>query len=185
MVLVKVRERAGDDLEACEHLALAVHQIDGYPPRLPGDLRSFIASPRALGAWVAEEDGQIVGHVALHPDSSLEVMELASRATDQPPEGLGVVARLLVAQTHRRQGVGRALLDVARDAAHSAGLWPILDVATHFHGAIQLYEQTGWVFAGRVTVEIRGTEPLEELVYVGPAPLIPDPHSRFPSPTGG
>jgi hypothetical protein len=48
-----------------------------------------------------------VGHVALHPTRSPEVMALATAATGQAPEGLGVVARLFVSPAARRAGVAR------------------------------------------------------------------------------
>lgn len=98
------------------------------------------------------------------------MIALGTEATQRSPEQLAVVARLLVAPTHRRQGIGNLLLDVATRAAHARRLWPILDVAAYFHAAMRLYEQAGWACAGRVTVRIQGTDPLDELVYVGPAP---------------
>ncbi|MDP8930537.1 MAG: GNAT family N-acetyltransferase [Actinomycetota bacterium] len=164
-----VRERTHADLDSCERLARVVHELDGYPPRLPCDLRRFIASADAIGAWVAEHDRGIVGHVALHRESSEEVMALAAKATGLPRERLGVIVRLLVAPSVRRMGAGRALLSVASGEAISRGLWPILDVATHFGPAINLYENTGWKCAGRVTVPIRGAESLDEYVYIGPS----------------
>lgn len=119
---------------------------------------------------MAEDDGALVGHIALHPNGSPEVMALAAQATGQAPDRLLVVARLLVAGTHRRRGIGRALLTEATHAAHARGMWPILDVATHFSGAVDLYERAGWRCAGTVLVPITGHEPLDEFVYIGPPP---------------
>lgn len=95
-------------------------------------------------------------------------MALACDATGRPPEQLCVVARLFVSPTDRRTGVGRALLAMASEGGHARGLWPILDVATQFDGAIRLYESCGWVRAGQVTVRFPGSLPLEELVYIAP-----------------
>ena len=162
--------RREDDLDECERLARAVHGADGYPPRCADDLRLFVSTPDALGAWVAESDSGIVGHVALQPKSSPAVMALACDATKRSPDQLCVVARLFVAPSHRREGVGSSLLATAADTGLAWGLWPILDVAAHFAGAIRLYENAGWVPVGGVTVAFPDDEPLEELVYVGPAP---------------
>lgn len=44
-----LRERLESDLEACELIARAVHEVDRYPTYLPEDLRVFMATPDALG----------------------------------------------------------------------------------------------------------------------------------------
>jgi GNAT superfamily N-acetyltransferase len=162
-----VRHRTDEDLDACVELARVVQDIDGYPPYFPPDLRGFLGafltpSGDVLQAWVAEEAGEIVGHVALHRRSTDPVLTLAS-------EVLGVVARLFVSPTARHQGVGQMLLDVASGEAVGRGLFPILDVATQFHDAIRLYERRGWIRAGQVTVvfEEEGFS-LDEAVYLGP-----------------
>jgi GNAT superfamily N-acetyltransferase len=166
---VNVRPRTAGDLGACERLAREVHRADGYPPRRAGDLHGFVAAAGALGAWVAESHGDVVGHVALQPRSSPAVMALAGGATGLPAERLAVVARLLVAPAHRGVGIGGALLACATAASVGHDRRPILDVAVHFDAAIRLYERAGWTCAGRVTVTFAGEEPLDELVYVGPA----------------
>lgn len=171
---MKLRARNEDDLDACELLARTVHTVDGYPPRFADDLRLFVAAQGALGAWVAESDRVIVGHVALQSRSSQTVMALASEATGWPPDRLCVVTRLFVSPSERRRGIGGSLLEQAAEAGLARGLRPILDVATHFQTAIRLYEQAGWTCAGQVTVRFDGEEALEELVYLGPAPARVD-----------
>ena len=64
------RHRTDDDLDASERLAFAVHEVDGYPVHIPADMRKFLVAPDELTAWVAELDGEVVGHVALHPRCS-------------------------------------------------------------------------------------------------------------------
>lgn len=154
----------------CENLARSVHRTDGYPPRSADDLRAFITSAGALGAWVAEVDGIVVGHVALNPSSSPEVIELAREGVGCAADQLAVVARMLVEPSARRRGVGAALLETAADAARRRGRWPILDVASHFAAAIGLYESCGWLPIGTVIVHIPGDDdPLEEIIYCAPA----------------
>jgi threonine aldolase/ribosomal protein S18 acetylase RimI-like enzyme len=165
---VQVRERTEADLEGCERLTRVVHGRDGYPRFLPADLRGFIATPDAIGAWVAEQDGEIIGHVALRPTSSPPVMDLASRALGRSPDSLGVVARLVVSPRHRRRGLGRSLLELASNDARARGLWPVLDVVVSDEGAIALYESCGWSRAGKVTVRWPNYPEVEEFVYLGP-----------------
>ena len=123
-----VRVRIDDDLDACERLVRAVHNHDGYPRRLPRDLRGFIVWHSLVCAWVAEADGAIVGHVALHAAAAPEIMAFARRVTAQTPDQFGVVARLLVSPLARRTGLGRRLLLTAVENARERGLMPILEV---------------------------------------------------------
>jgi len=163
-----VRPRTDLDLDACVRMATIVRDLDGYPTRRPLDLREFLVSRDALGAWVAERDGQVVGHVALHRHSTPEVLAMASQALSRPVERLGVVARLLVSPDARRAMIGRTLLNEAASDATSRGLWPILDVVTTFEAAVNLYESCGWVRAGRVTFRFDDGGSVEEFVYLGP-----------------
>jgi [ribosomal protein S18]-alanine N-acetyltransferase len=67
---------------------------------------------------------------------------------------VAVVARLLVSPTARRQGISRALLANATGDATARGLRPIVDVATHYKPAIELYEAAEWIRIGTVTVHL-------------------------------
>ena len=161
---VTVRARVEADLGPCGVIAREVHRRDGYPPYLPGDdLCRFLAGEEHLGAWVAEESGTLVGHVALHRRSSEAVMSLATQALGADAGSMAVVARLLVRPDRRRQGVGRLLLSEATAAAIRLGRRPILDVATQFSAAVALYESAGWKRVGTVVVRLGGHE-LEEHV---------------------
>ncbi|HXQ44359.1 MAG TPA: GNAT family N-acetyltransferase [Acidimicrobiales bacterium] len=170
-----VRERVDVDLDRCVAIAVLVHDLDGYPPYLPTDLRAFVAAPDAYGAWVVEKAGEIVGHVALHRGSSPAVLAVAGEALSRPVDRLGVVARLFVDPSARRSGVGETLLDVASRQAVARGLWPVLDVATQLEGAIRLYERCGWSRAGAVTVRLGDRFTLDEFVYLGPHRPEDDP----------
>jgi len=162
-----IRARTDDDLDACIRIAEAVQKLDGYPIHLPASYEVFVASPGALDAWVATgDDGEILGHVALHPHSTPESIGLACEYLRVAPSSLGVIARLFVAPEARRAGVARALLDTATAAARARGLLPVLDVAVTLLGAIALYEQSGWQRIGRVTVHFSNGEALDELVFI-------------------
>jgi GNAT superfamily N-acetyltransferase len=167
-----VRPRREADLDGCEQLAQVVYELDGYPGHWPTDLRAFLAEPGAIAAWVAVADDEIVGHVALHPDSSDAAMSLAVSTTGLPLSSFGFVSRLFVAPTARRSGIGRALLEKAEEHARRRGLCPILDVVTLFQAAIELYETSGWTRAGKVVAHIPGDVTLEEFVYVAPQAAI-------------
>ena len=152
-------------------MAELVKRRDGYPPRGPLDVDRFIAPPEQLAAWVAEIDGVVVGHVALHATGADDTVELAVGHTWRSPRDLAVVARVLVSPTARRMGVGHGLLETAAHGAHHRGQQPILEVAVHLGAAINLYESCGWSRIGMVTIRFADEPDLDSYVYVGPAPV--------------
>jgi len=165
-----IRERLPEDGAALEAIALDTHSHDGYPKYLPGDLMSFIVDPNALVAWVAEVDGAVVGHAALHPRSAPEVMNVALGATGLREDQVAVLARLLVSPSMRGMGIGRALLEHATSAAVLLGRRAVLDVVDEHVAAIALYDRAGWTRVGRVEWNLPGGLPLREFVYLSPEP---------------
>jgi GNAT superfamily N-acetyltransferase len=172
---VLVRPRNDDDLDECVRMAEVVHEQDGYPAYVATDLRAFLVTSDALAAWVAEHEGRVIGHVALHRRTLPAVLDAAGSALGLPVEKLGVVARLLVRAESRHLGAGLQLLQTASAEARARGLWPILDVCSRFAPAIALYEGCGWRRVGSVDL-VFGEVEIEELVYVGPG----DPESDAP-----
>jgi ribosomal protein S18 acetylase RimI-like enzyme len=170
---VVIRARVDADIDQCVRIAAVVQQADGYPGRRPLDLRAFLNSTDALSAWVAEYDGRIAGHVAVHRESLPVVMASASAYLDLEPNQLAVIARLIVDPTMRRLGLGRSLLEAGASAARRLGRYPVLDVATHYEAAIALYDSCGWRNAGEVTMVFGDGAELQSYVYVAPAPKRP------------
>ncbi|HET9732277.1 MAG TPA: GNAT family N-acetyltransferase [Acidimicrobiales bacterium] len=160
-----VRDRRPEDLDALVRLAAEVHALDGYPIYLPTDLGAFVYSKDTIAGWVAEEADEIVGHVALHRRSWEGVMRLARDVTGLSESQLGVVARLLVSPTARRQGLGAALLAQAERQARKLGLQPILDVATQYSAAVRLYERSGWRVLGTVKFPMPDNSTVDEYVF--------------------
>ena len=169
-----VRAREQRDLDKLAEIAAEVQQNDGYPGKRPRDLGAFLVSGDGLGAWVAELDGQVVGHVALHRSSLPVVMGRAREALGAASDDeLAVVARLIVDPSTRRVGVGGALLEQAAAAARNLDRQPILDVVTRYDAANALYLAAGWANAGEV--EMRFADGTVLLSYVYLAPLIGTP----------
>jgi GNAT superfamily N-acetyltransferase len=169
---VILRDRSPSDGEALEAIARETHRLDRYPMYLPGDLRSFIVNEDALGAWVAADHDEVLGHVALHDSGAREVMDVALAAAGVGKDGIAFVARLLVAPAARHRGIGRALLGKATQEAVQLGRRAVLDVVEDHKAAIALYENCGWTRVGRVDWKLPGDLPLREFVYVAPDPTL-------------
>jgi transposase len=114
------------------------------PAFWPDDPVQWLSPKAMLGAWVAETDGRIVGHVALSAGAADTSASVWSEATGLPPEQFASIIRLFVSTDSRGVGVGHALLDAACAEAATRGLHPALDVVETDHDAIRLYEQSGW-----------------------------------------
>jgi putative acetyltransferase len=98
-------------------------------------LRAIRRYPNAA-VFVADDDGQIVGRLSI--------------ARDQHPASRHVAdLGLMVAQSHRRQGIGRSLLGAAVQWARTAGVTKLeLHVFPWNTGAIALYEKFGFLQEG-------------------------------------
>jgi RimJ/RimL family protein N-acetyltransferase len=98
-------------------------------------LRAIRRYPNAA-VYVAEDEGRIVGRLSI--------------ARDQHPASRHVAdLGLMVAQSHRRQGVGTQLLQAAVQWGRHAGVRKLeLHVFPWNTGAIALYEKFGFVQEG-------------------------------------
>src|SRR5262245_8767205 len=148
-LIIRVRRR--DDVARCVEVLAAVHTADGYPLLWPADPSVWLTPANLRRAWVAEDDGHLVGHVALCNAVGDAAAPLWSAAFGLPPELLAVIAKLFVAPGARGRGVGAALLAHACAEAGRQGLRPALEVLAHDQNAIALYEGTGWRRMASVT----------------------------------
>ena len=180
---VHIRAKQDSDTPALLPLLLAVHHADGYPRHLPADQAAFVTSRHETAAWVALRAGQIVGHIALHQASGDPTLRTAQRATELPPDQLAVVARLLVAPTIRRAGLGRQLLTTATEHAAARGQQAVLDVVQDAMAPIALYEAAGWSRLEPVTLGFDDGTSLDLWVYLAPmrAPAAAGDGERHPS----
>lgn len=168
------RLRTIDDICPCIALLEQVHAADQYPAYWPKDPQTWLVHRREVRAWVAEQDGSIVGHIAIHDaqgDQALSIWQsLTKRAADQ----LGVVARLLVDPDTRGQGLGKQLLSAAVEDIHLRGQLPVLDVAEKNTSAVALYDKSKWRRLANFEVATPTDDPLPVIVYAGPEPPSAD-----------
>jgi GNAT superfamily N-acetyltransferase len=140
-----LRPRTEDDLGDCARALAEVHRQDGYPLNWPEQPAEWIAEAGGLGAWVAELDGRLAGHVGLSPSGPGDLAPaLWGDRNGTGPERTAVVSRLFVAPGARGHGIGALLIARAEREARRRGLHPVLDVAASDKAAAALYEQLGW-----------------------------------------
>jgi len=107
--------------------------------RDPADERRYLRAIRRYpnaAVFVAEAQGRIVGRLSI--------------ARDQHPASRHVAdLGLMVAVSHRRRGIGTALLEAAAEWARAAGVRKLeLHVFPYNQAAIRLYERFGFVQEG-------------------------------------
>ena len=176
---VLLRPKTVDDEAACVALMRETHERDGYPHYWPSRPERFLTPRQETRAWVAEVDGAVVGHVALHEAADHPTMPAARRATGLSADRFAVMARLMVSPTAQGRGVGRRLLSTAVEGAREQGRRLVLDVVQDSAAAIRMYESAGWIRLEPLTLELwtvaEPTElaPLQMWVYLAPAEDAP------------
>jgi RimJ/RimL family protein N-acetyltransferase len=142
---MKVRRAEPSDAEALAQLGEAVgSEPEGWLVttngwRDVGEERRYLRAIRRYpnaAVFVADDEGLVVGRLSV--------------ARDQHPASRHVAdLGLMVAATHRRRGIGTALLQAAVDWARQAGVRKLeLHVFPYNTAAIKLYEQFGFVQEG-------------------------------------
>jgi RimJ/RimL family protein N-acetyltransferase len=142
---VTLRRAAPGDAPELVRLAQEIGGEDGRWLISTSEWRSVAEERRYLRAvrrsdhaavFVAEAGGEVVGRLSVardpHP-ASFHVADLG----------------LMVAESHRRRGIGTALLETAVAWARAVGVWKLeLHVFPHNEAAIALYERFGFVREG-------------------------------------
>ena len=138
-----IRERRPEDLPALVPVLAESHQASASPVNWPADPPRWLTPDGLLGAWVAEVDGVVLGHIALVMAGEVTSGPWAAD-TGRPADEAAEVSRVFVAEAAQGKSVGRRLLDAACASAKAQGRHPILGVLDHNRSAIAMYERAGW-----------------------------------------
>jgi GNAT superfamily N-acetyltransferase len=155
-----IRPRVDADLPALVALLARTHEVDGYPVWWPDGPERFVAPPYEEAAWVAEVDGEVVGHVARHRATQDPGFPLAHAATE---DRLVSVGRLFTSPDHRGAGTARALLATAVEGDERAFLNVVADQA-----AVTFYAHLGWQALGTTTITLPTGLDVDLAVFLRP-----------------
>ena len=116
---------------------------------LEDHLAACIEDP-ASDMWVAEDSGGVMGYMLLHWHSSMIM-----------PGPDGYVAELFVHSDHRGCGVGRRLLETARQAAGERGCFRLMLINNRQRDSYRrgFYRKNGWTERAHISNFVLFMEP--------------------------
>ena len=132
-----IRPASPADLPALVGLMQAFYAESDFPlstARAAEAFAELLASPHLGGVWLAERDGEVVGHLVLTVVFSMEYGGLR-----------GFIDDLYVRPAERGRGTGAALLAAAREGAVTRGLRALcVETGKTDHPARRLYARAGY-----------------------------------------
>ncbi len=148
--------RTDADIPALLAALKATHEVDQYPVLPTNISREWLLEGDDGMAWVAEHDGEVVGHIAV--------------AAAEEDEYALAMHRLFVRPDARGRGAASALLTTVETYARLLGQDLFLEVVSHNTDAINLYTKRGWRRVGGYIATWRapdGTHP-EIILFAAP-----------------
>lgn len=174
MTDLKIRPRQESDLPAAGAALVDVYRTDGYPVEGVADPVAWLLPAGLLAAWVAELDGEIVGHVAIGaPKPDDDAVRLWLEQSDDTIGDVAVIGRLFVKSSARRNAIGEKLARAAVTDEAVRGKTLVLDVMEKDQDAIRLYERLGLKRIGTATHAYGEGKSVTAICYVVPATLTP------------
>ncbi|WP_158607559.1 GNAT family N-acetyltransferase [Flexivirga caeni] len=140
-----IRDRQDADLPALADLLERQQPQTRYPfiwP-FPRPIEEFLKRPTELRSWVAELDGELVGHVAVERVEDDPIGRSWAAAHGASIDELRCVGVFFSDVSKSGQGIGSRLLALATQVARAEG-YPVLDVVTAHRVPIDLYLRRGW-----------------------------------------
>ncbi|WP_433793289.1 N-acetyltransferase family protein [Actinoplanes sp. CA-252034] len=169
---VQVRPRAEADVPECAALLREVYALDGYPVEGVDDATAWMYPEGLMAAWVADEQGQVLGHAAVcEPGEGDAAVAMLIERTGIAESEIAVLARLFVGPTARGKGAGRMLADAALSYAADKRLRAVFDVMEKDRSAIGMYEKMGCVFLGSTSHHLADGSIIPARCYAAPGAI--------------
>ena len=147
-----IRRRRPHDVAACARLAALSWSGTVRHPAW----RDWLTAEEVVEAWVAEHQGEVLGHVALSEVEGDACSAMRWReVTGLPPGELLAVSRLFVRRRVRGQGLGTALVEMAVAGARARGRLPVVEAIGAAPDELRLYESHGWRPVGLCPARLR------------------------------
>ncbi|MFJ4977626.1 GNAT family N-acetyltransferase [Streptomyces coeruleorubidus] len=166
------------DLPGAAAALTDVHATDGYPVEGVARPEEWLRSDDVLASWVAEAEGEIVGHVAVMRPNGEAAVSLWAEQSGADERHIGVLARLFVVRRARNQAVGERLVRTAMAYGLRHNRRLVLDVMVKDTAAIRLYDRLGWLRTGLAAHRYGAGQQIEAICYVAPGA-----HPAMPSAT--
>lgn len=167
--MVTIRPRTENDIAECVSTLHLVYDDNGYPINGVDNAYQFLTGGAIKHAWVAELDGQIIGHITVSEATTSDVSVVLWRQIHPNDKGkLAVLGRLFVHPQGRGGGVAAGLINTALKHAKQTGERLILFSLIKDQAAIQLYEKLGWEQFGTTTFKYGNGEHMEAICFASP-----------------
>ncbi|MGY0017369.1 N-acetyltransferase family protein [Streptomyces sp. cg35] len=165
-----VRPFEDGDIAGASAALVEVHATDGYPVEGVEDPKAWLTSDDVLAAWVAVDEGRVVGHISVMQPHGEDAVVLWQEQSGDPQEGIAVLARLFVVREARRKAAGERLMRAAMDYGQRQERRLVLDVMTKDVAAMRLYERLGWRRIGEAVHQYGDGQSINAVCYVSPDP---------------
>ncbi|CAK3919558.1 GNAT family N-acetyltransferase [Lecanosticta acicola] len=164
-----IRQRRDSDIESCVSVLGRVQKQDGYPVAV-ADFRAFLTPKTLEQAWVAEHNGQIVGHISV---SAAQVGDVAVDLWRRrhPDDHIAALQRLFLAPEYRGCGLASKLIENAVHWSHQKGYRHLVLYALRKDlKAARLYDRLGWEHFDTGMFAYGDGQEMEALCFSSPGP---------------
>ncbi|KAK5628774.1 hypothetical protein RRF57_004489 [Xylaria bambusicola] len=139
--MASIRLRRDEDLPACVEIMKAVYRDSGYP--VEGVANALEALQGDDQAWVAVDEGVVIGHVAMNRGVETYV-NVARWLETHPRAEVAVLGRLFVHPERRGRGAATKLIRTVEEEARKRGPRLLILALVKDQAAIRLYRHLGW-----------------------------------------
>jgi GNAT superfamily N-acetyltransferase len=165
-----IRSRSSSDLDACVAVLAKVYNKDKYPVQGVSEARSFLSGDCIQQAWVYENNGRVVGHVAASnksPESDVSVALWMQMHLDEST-AVAVLERLFVDPDSRGIGIAGKLIEAAVTWSQARNRRLVLFALEKDKVAARLYERLGWSHFGTTVYHYQDGQQMDALCFVSP-----------------